>query len=87
MVVLGAVVDQQENVRCGERIYDLIEERLGLTIDPMKVLKNDNRRLAEALSHQYLLDSLQSAPPPQLRIELRQRLKSLSHAQEGIQIG
>ena len=50
VTVLGAVVNQQQNLRGADRIGEQIEQLLGLFIDPVQVLENYNQRLVEALA-------------------------------------
>ena len=73
-MVLGTVVNQQQNLRGGDRIGEQIEQRLGFFIDPVQVLENYNQRLVEALAHEDSLDRLQRTPLADLRIHLRKRI-------------
>ena len=86
MVVLGAVVDQQQDAGGGDAVHQQIEERLGFAVDPVEVLELDDQRLAQALARQNPLDRLQGPPPPGLRVECRQRVVTLGNAKQGIEV-
>ena len=45
VLVLGAVVDQQEQAGGWQALHQAIEERLGLRIDPVQVLEHQQERL------------------------------------------
>ena len=45
MLILGAVVDQQQNPHGRKRLDQQAEQRLRLSVNPVQVLKNDDQRL------------------------------------------
>ena len=59
MLVLGAIVDQQEDAGARETLHQAVEERLRLAIDPVKVLEDEEQRLHLALTEQQALDGLE----------------------------
>ena len=59
MLVLRAVVDEQEQPSGGETLNQAVEEGLGLRIDPMQVLEHQDERLHLALAQQQTLHRVQ----------------------------
>ena len=69
VLVLGAVVDQQEQTGGGQALDQAVEERLGLGVDPVQVLEDQEQRLHLALAQQQALERLQGALAALRRIE------------------
>jgi hypothetical protein len=61
VLVLRAVVDQQEHTGGGQALHQAIEEHLGLGVDPVEVLEDEQEGLYLALSQQHMLKGLQGA--------------------------
>jgi len=45
VLILGAVVDEQQEVGSGEAFYQIIEEHLGLRVNPVQVLEDQQEGL------------------------------------------
>jgi hypothetical protein len=69
MVVLGAVGDHQEDPRGRQALDQAIQERLGLRVDPVEVLYDQEQGLHLTLPAQESLDSVQRALAALGRIE------------------
>ncbi len=63
MLVLGPVVDEQEDPGRGQTLDQAVEQRLRLGIDPVQVLEDEEERLPLALPEQEVLDGLEGALP------------------------
>ena len=63
MLVLGPVVDQQEDPGCGQALDQAVEQGLRLGIDPVQVLEDHEERLPLALPEQEVLDGIEGALP------------------------
>ena len=61
VLVLGAVVDEQEQAGGGQALDQAVEDRLGLGVDPVQVLEDQEQRLHLALAQQQVLDGLEGA--------------------------
>jgi hypothetical protein len=61
VLVLGAVVDEQEHAGGGQAVDQAVEDRLRLGVDPVQVLEDQEQRLHLALAQQLALDGLESA--------------------------
>src|SRR5262249_13005259 len=85
--ILGAIVGQQENAGTGDTLNQGIEEALGLSVDPVQVLKDKDQRLIEALPEEKLFEGLKGPPPPNLRVHLLEAGHRLFEAQQGKKIG
>ena len=69
VLILGAVVDQQEHVGGGQALHQAIEERLGLGVDPVEVLEDQQEGLHLALPQQQAFEGVQGALAALRRIE------------------
>ncbi len=59
MLILRAIVDQQQQT-CGRQALDqAVEERLGFSVDPVQVFEQDQHRLHLALPEQQPLDTIE----------------------------
>ena len=63
MLVLGPVVDQQEEPGRGQALDQAVEQGLCLGIDPVQVLEDHEERLLLALPEQEALDGVEGALP------------------------
>ena len=69
MLVLRAIVDQEQQPGSGQALDQAIEQGLGLGINPVQVLKDQQQRLLLALAQQHALQGLQRALAALGRIE------------------
>ena len=69
MLVLGAVVDEEQEARRGQALDEAIEQGLGLAVDPVQVLEDHHQRLDLALAQQQALDRVERLLAPLERIE------------------
>ena len=63
MLVLGPVVDEQEDSGRGQTLDQAVEQGLRLGIDPVQVLEDHEQRLPLALPEQQVLDGIEGAVP------------------------
>jgi hypothetical protein len=61
VLVLGAVVDQQQEASCRQAVDEAVEQGLGLGIDPVQILEDQQQWLHLALAQQHALECLQGA--------------------------
>ena len=61
MLVLRAVVDQEEDASRGQALHQAIEERLGLGVDPVQVLEHQQEGLSLALAQEHPLEGIEGA--------------------------
>ena len=59
VLVLGSVVDQQQEAGCWQAVDEAVEQGLGLGIDPVQVFEDQQQRLHLALAQQHALERLQ----------------------------
>ena len=59
MPVLGAVVDEEKQPRGRHALDEAVQERLGLAVDPVEVLEEDEQGLDLALANQQALDRIE----------------------------
>ena len=83
MLVLGAVVDQQEQAGGGQALHQAIEERLGLRVNPVQVLEDQQEGLHLALPQEQTLEGVQGALAALRRIEALPLWILHRHLQEG----
>ena len=69
VLVLGAVVDEQEHAGGGQALDQAVEHGLGLGIDPVQVLEDQQQRLHLTLAQQQPLDGVEGALAALRRIE------------------
>ncbi|MNS82851.1 hypothetical protein D3C72_1166090 [compost metagenome] len=82
MLVLGPVVQQQQDPGVGEAVDENIQEGFGLAVQPLQVLEQQHQRLVAALARQQAGDRLERALAPDQRIHVRQRRAGLADAQQ-----
>ena len=61
MLVLGAVVDQQQEAGSGQALDQAVEQGLGLGVDPVQILAHQEHRLHLALAQQHAFQRLEGA--------------------------
>ena len=61
VLVLGAVVDQQQQAGRWQALDEAVEQGLGLGIDPVQILEDQQQRLHLALAQQHALERLERA--------------------------
>src|SRR5262249_55432533 len=61
MVVLGAVVDQQEEPGRGEALNEAVQESLSLAVYPVYILEHQEQRLHLALTEEHPLEGIERA--------------------------
>src|SRR5215813_6423618 len=84
--ILGAIVGQQQNAGTGHTLAQGIEEALGLRVDPVQVLKDEDKGLVKTLAQKELLESIKRSLPPNLRIHLLEAHLRVFDAEQGKEI-
>ena len=69
VMVLGPVVDQQQEPGSGQTLDQAVEQHLGLGVDPVQVLEQHQKRLHLAFPEKQTLHPIQSLLPPLRGIE------------------
>src|SRR5215469_15804933 len=69
VLVLGSVVGEEQDTGGGQTLHETVEQRLGLGIDPVEVLEDQQQGLDLALPEEQVLDRVQSLPSTLRRIE------------------
>ena len=69
MLVLGAIVHEQEDGRCGHAVEEAVEDGLSLAVDPVEVLEDQDQRLHPALAEEERLDGLVGPAAPVGRVQ------------------
>jgi hypothetical protein len=83
VLILGAIVDQQQQAGSGQALHQAIEERLGLGVDPVEILEDQQEGLHLALPQEETFERVQGA------LAALRRIKGLPvwilhrHLQEG----
>ena len=73
VLVLGAVVDQQEHPGGRQALDQQIEHGLRLGVDPVQVFEDQEQGLHLALAQEDALQRLQGAAPPLQGVQLQER--------------
>ena len=63
VLVLGAIVDEQQHARRRQTLDEAVEERLRLAVDPVQVLEEEGDRLHPTLAQHEPLDGVEDALP------------------------
>ena len=90
MLILGAVVDQQQHPGGRQALDQHIEHGLRLGVDPVQVFEDQQQRLHLAFAQQDALQRLQGAAPPlqgvqgQERTVGRQGFEQGEHGRHGV---
>ncbi len=87
MPVLGPVVDEEEQRRRGQALDEAIEERLGLRVDPVEILDDQQEWLRLRLAQDEALDRIQYPLPALRRVESLPLRILERHVEEGEQRG
>ena len=61
MPILRAIVRQQDHLRGGQALTQVIQKGLRTLVQPLQVLKNQHDRLGEAFTHQEPFDGVKGA--------------------------
>ena len=69
MLVLGPVVDEEQEAGRRQALDQAVEQRLGLGVDPVEILEDHEQRLDLALPQEQPLDRLQGPLPALRRVE------------------
>lgn len=69
MGVLGSVVDQQEHVGSPHPLDQGIEQGLALSVHPVQILEDEEKRLHLAFAKQHTLDAVEGAVTPLQRVQ------------------
>ena len=69
VLVLGPVIDEEQEAGGGQALDEAVEQRLGLGVDPVEILEDHEDRLDLAFSKEQSLDRLQGALPALGRVE------------------
>jgi hypothetical protein len=69
VLILGAVVDEQEHAGSGEALYQTIEELLSLGGNPVQILDDQQERLRLALPQEQAFEGIQGTLAALRRIE------------------
>src|SRR5712691_5711578 len=64
VLVLGPVVDEEQQARRREALHEAVEESLGFRIDPVEVLEDGHHGLHLTLPKEQPLDTVEGALPP-----------------------
>ena len=70
VLVLRAIVDQQQQAGRGQALDQAVEQGLRLGVDPVQILKDQQQRLHLAFAQQHALEGLEGALAALRRIEL-----------------
>ena len=90
VLILGAVVDQEEDPSGRQALHQAVEHGLGLAVDPVQVFKDQQQGLHLAFAQQDALQRLQGAAPPlqgvqgQERTVGRQGFEQGQHGRHGV---
>ena len=90
MLVLRAIVDQQQESGRGQALDQAVEQGLRLGIDPVQVFKHQQQRLHLAFAQQHALEGLEGVLAALRRVEgakrtvLRQHLQQRQQRREGV---
>src|SRR5215510_8847087 len=89
MPILRAVINQQQQSGGGNTLTEQREKRLGLAVQPVQILKDEDQGLVETLADQQALERLKGAPPPHLGVfhQLRHRSMRIGHPEQRQQVG
>jgi hypothetical protein len=85
--VLGPVVDEEEERRRGQALDEAIEERLGLRVDPVEILDDQQEWLRPRLAQDEVLDRIQYPLSALRRVESLPLRILERHVEKGEQRG
>ena len=82
MLVLGPVVDEQEEPRRRQALDETVQQGLRLGIDPVQVLDDQTQGLRDARGQDHLPEGLVRPLAPQRRIDRAERVVGRQHPQQ-----
>ena len=82
VLILGPIVDQEQNPGRGQTLDQAVEQGLGLGVDPVQVLEDQQQRLHLAFAQQQTLERRERALAALGRIELVERAVIGQHVKE-----
>jgi hypothetical protein len=82
VLILRAVVDQQQDVGRRQALDEAVEHGLGLGVDPVEVFEDQEQELYLAFAQQHALELGEGALPPLGRIECQEGTIGGQHIQE-----
>ena len=87
VLVLRAIVDQQQQPGGGQALDQAVEQGLGLGVDPVQILEHQQQRLHLAFAQQHALQGVERAPAPLRRVQRQKRAVLRQGVQERQQGG
>ena len=69
VAIFGSIVDQQQDPGGRQALHQAVEQRLGLAVDPVQVLEDQQQRLDLALEQQEPLERVERLAAPLAGIE------------------
>jgi hypothetical protein len=90
ILVVGAIRDEQEEPRRGHAVDELIQEGLGLRVDPVQVFTDQHDRLLLAFPQHQTFERVKGPLPalrgiePQEQAVVRQRLQQRQQRRDGV---
>ena len=72
MLVLGAIIDQQEDPRGRQALDQAVQQRLRLGIDPVQILEDQHQWLHLAFAQQHPLEGVERALAALRRVKLQE---------------
>ena len=82
MLILRPVVHQQQQTCRGDAVDQDVEKRLGLGVEPVQVLTDEEQRLVETFAQQQALEGVIGASAPHLRVHLQEGGSRLGNPQQ-----
>ena len=85
LLILGPVVHREQDGRGRQALDEGVEQRLGLGVDPVEVLEDEEQGLRAALPEQHALDGLERPRAARDRVEPRELMvlrERVEHPQE-----
>ena len=82
MLVLGAVVDQQEEPGSRQALHQAIEQGLVLRINPVEIFEHQQQRLHLTFAQEYPLEGIEGALASLRWIECQERAVFWERVQE-----
>ena len=83
MLILGSVVDQQQEPGRGQALDQAVEQGLRFGVDPVQVFKHQQQRLHLTFAQQHALEGLEQALATLRRVEAAKRTVVREHLQQG----
>ena len=71
MLVLGAIVHREQGGGGGQALHEGVEEDLGLRVDPVQVLEDEEQGLIAAFAEEHEANGLRRQRAAPSQIELR----------------